>query len=817
MEVLGMSIYHCSIKNISRSSGRSAVACAAYRSGEELEDLETGITHDYRKKTGIAFAEIFLCKNAPERFQNREELWNEVEKIEKAADARLAREIEVAIPRELSLEEMKNLVAGYAKMLTEEGMCVDAAIHLKVGNPHAHLMCTTRKIKADGTWDQKEKKVYALDEFGNKIPVIDQETREQKIGARGRRIWKRVLVAPGIYHEYVDPVNGGTEDARIVYKSEKPLGAKITGAETMNDWEHYKDNVWVCRVDNGVFGNYNPYTTMVGGDWYFAPVVRHTGAVYLNDRQLYEAETLEECIKGEVYAPSWEPEWSVYKWYTEQDKEKNQTVIYANFQGKNPTEEKVEINVRRNCFMPSKTGVNYITFSGFDVSKAATTWAPPAAYQDGMIGPHWSKGWIIEDCEVSNSKCCGISLGKYYDPENDHYFTRKHVKSPTQMERDAVCRGQYHGWTKENIGSHIIRRCHIHHCEQTGIVGRMGGVFSIIEDNHIHNINNMQQLGGAEISGIKMHAAIDVVMRRNHIHHCTMGIWCDWEAQGTRLTQNLLHDNCPPEGTPKAEGAMMSQDIFIEVGHGPTLIDNNIMLSPVSVRMATDGIACVHNLMLGSLTAVGGGTGDRYTPYHIRHRTEVAGFMTFLHGDDRFYNNIFIQNYPVEETETVEDMGFKMEDNQEVGTHVFDEYPTYDEWISHFELDKPADMSKLEPYHNKCHLPVWVNGNAYFNGAKACVNEKENLMDNENQVKVELVEKDGHYSIKTNVYEFLKDFRTGIINSDILGYAFEPEQRFEDPDGSTIIFDQDYLGEHRGVAAMPGPFADGAEAEKILW
>lgn len=190
-----MSIYHFSIKNISRSSGRSAVACAAYRSGEELEDVETGITHDYRKKTGIAFAEIFLCKNAPERFQNREELWNEVEKIEKAADARLAREIEVAIPRELSLEEMKNLVAGYAKMLTEEGMCVDAAIHLKVGNPHAHLMCTTRKIKADGTWDQKEKKVYALDEFGNKIPVIDQETREQKIGARGRRIWKRVTVA----------------------------------------------------------------------------------------------------------------------------------------------------------------------------------------------------------------------------------------------------------------------------------------------------------------------------------------------------------------------------------------------------------------------------------------------------------------------------------------------------------------------------------------------------------------------------------------------------------------------------------------------
>lgn len=84
------------------------------------------------------------------------------------------------------------------------------------------------------------------------------------------------------------------------------------------------------------------------------------------------------------------------------------------------------------------------------------------------------------------------------------------------MERDAVCRGQYHGWTKETIGGHIVRRCHIHHCEQTGIVGRMGGVFSVIEDNHIHHINNMQELAGAEVAGIKLHAAIDVTIRRNH-------------------------------------------------------------------------------------------------------------------------------------------------------------------------------------------------------------------------------------------------------------------------------------------------------------
>ncbi len=630
-----------------------------------------------------------------------------------------------------------------------------------------------------------------------------------------------VVVAPGIYREYVDPVNAGTEDARIVYRSEKPLGAMITGAEVIKSWEKYQDNVWVCRIDNGVFGDYNPYTTFVGGDWYFAPVVRHTGAVYLNDRQLYETETLEECIKAEVYKPSWEPEWSVYKWYTEQDG--NETVIYANFQGKNPNEENVDINVRRNCFMPSKTGIGYITFSGFNVNKAATTWAPPAAYQDGMIGPHWSKGWIIEDCEISNSKCCGISLGKYYDEENDHYFTNKYVKSPTQMERDAVCRGQYHGWLKEKVGSHIVRRCHIYRCEQTGIVGRMGCVFSLIEDNHIHNINNMQQLGGAEISGIKLHAAIDVVMRRNHIHHSTMGIWCDWEAQGTRISQNLLHDNHSPEGTPMADGAMMSQDIFIEVGHGPTLIDNNIMLSKASVRIATEGIACVHNLILGAFTAVGGGTDNivnginqpRYTPYHIRHRTEVAGFMTILHGDNRMYNNIFIQNWPVEAVEEKEDMGFKMADNQVVGTDVFDEYPTYDEWLACFEMDKPADMRKMAQYHFS-HLPVWVNGNAYFNGAKPWKNEKSNLVSDENKVTVELIEKDGKYSIKTNVYDFLGDFKNGIITSDILGCAFEPEQRFENPDGTAITFNEDYLGEHRGVATIPGPFACGCEASKQL-
>ena len=623
-----------------------------------------------------------------------------------------------------------------------------------------------------------------------------------------------VLVAPGIYREYVNPQNAGTEDQRIVYKSIQPLGAVITGAEPLTGWKPCQGDVWVTRVNNELFGAYNPYTTYVCGDWYFAPTVRHTGAVFLGDQMLYETVTLEECVAGQVDPCSWTPEESIYKWFTEQDG--NETVIYANFQGKDPNREDVEFSVRRNCFMPDRTGVGFITLSGFNVRKAATTWAPPAAYQDGMVGPHWSRGWIIEDCEISNSKCCGISLGKYLDPENDMYFYTKHVKSPTQMERDAVCRGQYHGWLKEKVGGHIVRRCNIHHCEQTGIVGRMGGVFSVIEDCHIHHICNSQQLGGAETAGIKLHAAIDVTIRRNHFHHCIIGVWCDWQAQGSRISGNLMHDNHRPEGVQPAKGAMFSCDVFIEVSHGPTLIDNNILLSKSSVSMPSEGIACVHNLMLGSFTLINAGVDTivngqrepRYTPYHIRHRTEVAGFMTILHGDDRICNNIFIQHYPVtDKSKTAQNNDYEV-----VGTASLDIFPAYDEWISHFMMGQEPDMRALATYHFG-HLPVWVKGNAYFGGASVSKHEEHGLIRADVKAKAELTEKDGKYYLNTNVYSLLEGFRNELINTETLGLAFEPEQRFENPDETPIVFDEDYFGERRGDTILPGPFAGLMEEE----
>jgi len=346
----------------------------------------------------------------------------------------------------------------------------------------------------------------------------------------------------------------------------------------------------------------------------------------------------------------------------------------------------------------------------------------------------------------------------------------------------------------------------------------MGGVFSIIEDNHIHHINNMMELGGAEIAGIKLHAAIDVIMRRNHVHHCTMGIWCDWEAQGTRITQNLLHDNQRPPYAKQLPGSMMSQDLFVEVSHGPTLIDNNILLSDVSLRFATQGVALVHNLICGSFTSVGEGTTWRYTPYHIPHRTEVMGFMTILHGDNRFYNNIFVQKWPADDFVILDhhEKEKVFYENRQVGTHVFDEYPTYDEWISQFDFTKFPNMRALEPVHFG-HLPIWSEGNVYLNGAKAWKKEVNGYVDDRKhpELKIELVEKDGQYYLDTNIYDYIKDFYPRMINTEILGKAFEPEQYFENPDATPIRFDSDYFGNHRGIHVIPGPFAEPAENIKL--
>lgn len=175
-----MAIYHCSIKIISRGKGKSAVAAAAYRAGEKITNGFDGETHDYTRKGGVIHTEILLPDHAPAAYTDRAVLWNAVEKIEKAKNAQLARELELALPRELTREQGISLVREYVKHnFVTAGMCADIAVHdTGGGNPHAHVMLTMRPIEQGGAWGAKQKKEYILDRDGNKI--YDRKKRQYK-------------------------------------------------------------------------------------------------------------------------------------------------------------------------------------------------------------------------------------------------------------------------------------------------------------------------------------------------------------------------------------------------------------------------------------------------------------------------------------------------------------------------------------------------------------------------------------------------------------------------------------------------------------
>lgn len=637
-----------------------------------------------------------------------------------------------------------------------------------------------------------------------------------------------VVVMPGIYREAISPAFGGTEQQPIVYRSAQPLQAVITGAEPVTGWEKQDGGYWKASVSNDMFTYENPYTTLVQGDWYIADALAHTGEVYLGEDSLYEVDSLEGVCHPVKALHSWEQEKSLRTWYTEQNTEANETILYANFGEADPNAEQVEINARPFCFFPKTTGINYITLSGFTICRAATQWAPPTAFQSGMVGPHWSKGWVIEDCEIYQSKCSGISLGKYKQQGNDNKWLTWKLKDGTQTERECILQAQREGWSKETVGSHTVRCCHIHHCGQTGIVGHLGGVFSLIEDNHIHHINVKQNLAGAEIGGIKMHAAIDVIFRRNHIHHCTRGLWLDWQAQGTRVTQNLFHHNTLPipDEQIRTDAPGMGEDIFIEVSHGPTLLDNNLLLSDRSVKLATQGVAMVHNLVAGALTAVGMGTDNgallqrspRYTPYHVPHRTEVAGFMTFLHGDMRFYNNIFVQQPIRPGMQRMRDFlqgeGKNQWDdgNLTVGTFPYNGYPLYEKWMQDFE-GYCGMGTESDRYYKP--LPVWAAGNVYVNGAKPWEKE-ESPQVADAPVSLRLLETDKGWHLETNLFDVVKAGNCPLVDTALLGMAFEPEQLFENPDGSPLTISTDYFGKERGNTVLPGPFSQEAEGKDIL-
>lgn len=193
-----MAIYHLTTRIISSGKGKSAVASSAYLSAQKLHSDKYGLSFNYTRKEEVVFSEVLLPRYAPEEFGDREVLWNAVEKYENKINSRYAREFEFAIPNEWNRDEAITRSREYIQTnFVDKGMIADWAYHEKEGNHHVHCMCTLRAFNKDGTWSKMRKSEFALDENGNRIPILDesgnQKVRKRK-GKGEEKLWKRIDV-----------------------------------------------------------------------------------------------------------------------------------------------------------------------------------------------------------------------------------------------------------------------------------------------------------------------------------------------------------------------------------------------------------------------------------------------------------------------------------------------------------------------------------------------------------------------------------------------------------------------------------------------
>lgn len=596
----------------------------------------------------------------------------------------------------------------------------------------------------------------------------------------------RVIVHQGTYREWVNPGNSGRSAFdRIVYEAAPGEKVIIKGSEQIRSWEKAEGTVWKAVIPNSLFGDFNPYKQVLWGDWLRYPLdySLHLGDVYLNGKSFYEVpsyeETLHPVMRTKGNNPPWtnheelilEPEQTIYVWFAQVEKE--ETIIYANFHEYDPNKELVEINVRPYCFYPKQTGINYITVRGFEMAQAACPWTPPTADQPALLGTHWSKGWVIEDNHIHDAKCSGISVGK--EISTGHNLCSRYLLKPGyQNQLETVFLALQKGWDKETIGSHIIRNNVIHDCGQNAIVGHMGGAFSRIVHNHIYNIGTKHEFFGYEIAGIKLHAAIDTQIVGNNIHHTTLGIWMDWEAQGVRISGNLFYEN--------------SRDLMIEVTHGPCIMDNNIFGSDFSLDDQAQGTAFIHNLYCGVIRRER--FLERATPYHFPHSTQVAGCAVVYSGDDRFYQNIFLGSAPV------------YTEDSSCGTAGFNDCTaSLEEFLEKVRAGGLDDVDRFL----KVSQPVYVKNNCYLEGAGAFDREPENFKSSV-PANARIVQKEDGTYLELDVPGELFSLNTKIYGTEDLGLPRIVGAPYDDPDGKPIYIDADYLGEKRNSTPVPGPF-----------
>lgn len=602
-----------------------------------------------------------------------------------------------------------------------------------------------------------------------------------------------VVVHEGIYREWVKPPRGGLSNARrITFAAAPGEHVVVAGSEEVSDWEQAGEGRWRAVVDNAIFQGFNPYAEVIEGDWLLRPgaddAPLHLGEVYLNGKALQEVPSADDVaapVAQETIVDDWTgvPQpgteaTSRMVWFAEvRDRH---TVIHANFGDADPREELVEINVRRSVFYPEANHVDYVTVRGFEMRHAATPWAPPTADQPGMVGPNWAKGWIIEDNVLHDAKCSAISLGK--EGTTGHNFaTVRKDKPGYQYQLESVFTAEDYGWNREHVGSHVVRRNTIFDCGQNGIVGHLGCVFSTISDNHIYNIALRRQFYGHEIAGIKLHAPIDVQLTGNHIHDCSLGLWLDWQTQGTRISGNLLHSN--------------SRDFFVEVSHGPYVVDNNVFASAVSLENFSQGGAYVGNLFLGSLRVEP--VMDRATPYHRPHSTRVAGYAIIVGGDDRFIGNVFCgdperENYRVDLPEDAV-VGY--------GTRVYDGFPAS---VAEY-LERTTTKSGDHRRFAGIKQAVAARDNVYLGAAEPFDGEQQPVRIDGGAVRVERAS-DGRVILHSDLPADAS--RAEVVHGSELGAVRFVDADFEEPDGSELM-----LGAGGGVVSH----LKAGTRETVLW
>ena len=248
-----------------------------------------------------------------------------------------------------------------------------------------------------------------------------------------------ITIHEGVYRERINPPRGGSSDEkRIVYQAAEGDTVVIKGSEIAKGWSKLDNDTWQVDIPNSFFGEFNPFDDLIRGDWFIRKDRdHHTGAVYLNGHWLAEAAQKDEVFESVQDQPLW---------FAEVDDET--TTLWAQFKGVDPNEEEVEINVRQSVFYPDKPGRSFITVRGFILEHAATPWAPPTAEQVGLIGTHWSRGWVIEDNTIRYSVSTCVTLGKYGD-EFDNTSANAAIGYV-----ETIKRGLEDGWSRENIGHH---------------------------------------------------------------------------------------------------------------------------------------------------------------------------------------------------------------------------------------------------------------------------------------------------------------------------------------------------------------------------